>query len=88
METREMLYFVALFVILLVILFRDRQKSQRIIEQDKTIVQLADDYVALRNKLLLKGLSEKDIKKLRDKHTPEKNGDFSSSFTEWKKIFS
>ena len=42
METREMLYFVALFVILLVILFRDRQKSQRIIEQDKTIVQLAD----------------------------------------------
>ena len=85
MENIQIIYYVFAFITLVIIIFRDRKKSKKVMEQDKTIVQIADDYIALRNELLLRGMSEEEIQVLRDKFTPENDGDFSSSLTEWKK---
>jgi len=85
MEVRELIFFGILIIVGIIIILRDRKKSQRIIEQDKLVIKLLDDCIAFERELKKNKYSDKEIQEIKDEHEPEKMGDYSSHYTDWKK---
>lgn len=84
MEIRELIYFTILVLVGIIVILRDRKKTQRVLELDRKYIKVLDDLYAFEKELREKGLSDEELQALRDKFRPEEE-DFSSEFTDWKK---